>query len=267
MNYKLVALDLDGTIIGRDLKISPATRNAVAMAQSVGMMVTLATGRMFKAALPFARELRLDTPLICYQGALVKHPGTGEELFHRTIPLPAARQVIATIQGLGHHLNVYVDDELYVAKVTPEAERYASLSRVEVHPVGDLLEFLQVEPTKLVVVCAPEITDGLVQDLNQQFGGSLFITKSYPIFCEIAQLGCGKGQALSHLAAHLGVAREETVAIGDNLNDVDMIEWAGLGIAMAESSQELLAVADVVTGSLAEDGAAAALESLLRQSV
>lgn len=263
MKYKLIALDLDGTLIGADLRLSAATRAAVAAAESRGATVTLATGRMFKATLPFARELDLTSPLICYQGALVKDPLSGEVLFHRPIPLHLARKAIAVVQALGRHVNVYVDDELYVARLTPEAEAYITHSRVEAHAVGDLLKFLQVEPTKIVVVCQPEATDGVVATLHRKLGESLLVVKSHPIFCEIANLGCGKGQALAHLASHLGVEREETVAIGDNLNDVDMIEWAGWGIAMGHSPPELLAVADAVTGSLAEDGAAKAIEELL----
>ncbi|MBI2864846.1 MAG: HAD family phosphatase [Chloroflexi bacterium] len=264
MKYKLIALDLDGTLIGRDLRLNETTKTAVAAAQSQGIMVTLATGRMFKATLPYARELNLSTPLICYQGALIKHPHTGEELFHRAIPLPLARKAIKVIQGLGRHLNVYVDDELYVAELTPEAEAYTSHSRVEAHPVGNLLDFLNVGPTKIVVVSQPEATDGVVATLQKELGQDLLVVKSYPMFCEIANLGCGKGQALAHLASHVGVEREETVAIGDNLNDIDMIEWAGLGIAMGHSPPALLAIADMVTGSLAEDGAARAIESLLK---
>ena len=250
MKYKLIALDLDGTLIGRDLRLSGNTKTAVASALSQGVMVTLATGRMFKATLPYARKLNLSTPLICYQGALIQDPLTGERLFHRAIPLDLARKAIKVIQELGRHLNVYVDDELYVAKLTPEAEAYTSHSRVEAHAVGDLIEFLKVGPTKIVVVCQSDVTDGVVATLQQHLGQDLLVVKSFPIFCEIANLGCGKGQALAYLANHLGVQRAETVAIGDNLNDIDMLEWAGLGIAMGHSPKELLAVADMVTGSL-----------------
>lgn len=261
--YKLIAIDLDGTLIGRDLSISPRARAAIRRAIETGIKVTIASGRMFKSVLRFAQELNLQTPLICYQGALIKDPVSQETLWHKTVPLELARQIIPIVEARGIHINAYVDDELYVSRVTAEAEGYARLSIVQAHPVGDLVTFLQREPTKLVAISDAEQIDRLTRELASHFGSSLYITKSYPIFCEIAHPECSKGKALARLAERLGIAQEETVAIGDNPNDLDMIAWAGLGIAMANSSPEVIAAADWVTGSVEEDGAAQAIEKVL----
>lgn len=261
--YRLVALDLDDTLLGRDLVFTPRVRRAVQAAMDVGLMVTLATGRMFRSALPLARELGMTLPIICYQGALVKDPLSMEVLFHRPVPLENARQIIQMTRNWGLHVNVYVDDELYVARVTPEAESYVRIAQVPVHPVGDLLEFLKSPPTKVVIVSDEATIDRVMGDLRKMFGQTLYVTKSLPMFCEIAHPGCNKGTALAFLAAHLGVSREETVAVGDGLNDLEMVQWAGLGIAMGNAPQQLRDAAGWVTGPLQEDGAAQALERIL----
>ena len=183
--------------------------------------------------------------------------------FHKPVPLGKARQVIEVVRQWGLHVNAYVDDELFVERVTPEAERYVRIARVPLHPVGDLLDFLASPPTKLVVVSDEATIDKAMRELRGKFGEALYITKSLPMFCEIAHPGVNKGTALAFLAGHLGIPREETVAIGDGLNDLEMIQWAGLGIAMGNAPQEVKAAAGWVTGPFQEDGAAGALERIL----
>ncbi len=257
-----MALDVDDTILDRSLVFSPRTRAAVRDVIDAGFMVTLSTGRMFQSALPYARELGIDLPLICYQGALVKDPVSGEVLFHQPVPLEAARQVIQIVRRWGLHINAYVDDNLYVERATPEAERYVRIARVSLHVVGDLLAFLKAPPTKLVVVSDEPTTDKVIGELRAVFGETLYITESLPMFCEIAHPRCNKGTALEMLATHLGVAREEVVAIGDGLNDLEMVEWAGLGVAMGNAPLELKSAAGMVTRTVQEDGAAQALEEI-----
>lgn len=260
--YRLVALDLDGTLLGRDLAFSPRVKRAVQAAKEAGALLALATGRMFQSTLPYAQELGVTLPLICYQGALIQDPVSREVLFHQPVPLEKAGEVIRIVRRWGLHVNVYVDDELYVERLTPEAERYRQIARVPIHTVGDLLSFLASPPTKLVIVSDEASIDRALVELRAAFGPSLYITKSLPMFCEIADPGCNKGSALAMLAAHLSIPREETLALGDGLNDLEMIQWAGLGIAMGNAPQEVKAAADWVTGPLQEDGAAQALERI-----
>jgi len=260
--YKLIALDLDGTLIGRDLAVSPRVREAIRQSIGAGKIVTIATGRMFRATLPFAQELALTAPLICYQGALVEDPVSREVIYHQPVPLEHALAVIQRVRSEGLHVNVYIDDELYVERLTPEAERYSRLSRVPVHAVGDLCAFLKQDPTKIVIVSDEPTTDRITAALSEAFGHALYVTKSYPFFCEIAHPDCSKANALALLARRFGIDRSEVVAVGDNLNDMDMIAWAGFGVAMGDASVPVKAVADFVTASLAEDGVAILLENL-----
>jgi len=258
--YKLLALDLDGTLIGRDLTISPRTKNAIGQLMSRGIIVTIATGRMFQSALPFAQELNINVPIICYQGAMVGNPITKEILWHLPVPLTLAKQVIESVREEGLHINAYLDDELYVDRVNEEAELYSVISKVEAHPVGNLLDFLDRDPTKLVIIGKPVEIDEITGKLSNKFGSALYVAKSYERFCEIAHPDCGKGKALAQIAAKLGIAQSEVVTIGDNPNDVDMLEWAGMGIAMANGTDEAKKAADWVTGSIEEDGVVQAIE-------
>lgn len=261
--YKLIALDLDGTVISTDLIVSARVKEAIRCAVDAGIIVTLATGRMFRAALPYALELGLQAPLICYQGAMIKSPIDQQVLYHQPVPLHLARQVMQVVQEKGLHLNAYLDDHLYVSEVNRWALAYANIARVPIHAVGDLAAFLKSDPTKMVVVSDPPVNDVVSRELKEQFRDVLFITKSYPIFCEVAHPECSKSQALARLCEMLGIHQKETVAIGDNANDADMVEWAGLGVAMGNATQEVLDVAQMVTGTVHEDGVAQVLERLV----
>ncbi len=248
--YKLLALDLDGTLITDDLIIPAVAQEAIAEAVAKGVVVTLATGRMYQSALPFARTLHLAAPLICYQGAMVRHSTTGETFYHQPLPLNLAREFIQVAQERHYHVNAYVDDILYVEKITPEAEFYARLSRIEPHPVGPLLDFIKGmgrEPTKLVVVTDEDRTLPFMQEMQTRFGPALYITRSHALLTEAVNPVCSKGAALQAVAERLNIPRSQVMAIGDNLNDLPMLEYAGLGVAVANASPSVKAAARYVT--------------------
>jgi|TARA_B100002003_G_C14081097_1_gene520086 hypothetical protein len=262
--YKLLALDLDGTLIGKDLVISPRTKNAIGQLIARGVIITIATGRMFQSARPFAQELNISVPIICYEGAMIANPNTKEVLWHKPVPLNLAKRAIEIANKKELHINAYLDDELYVETVNEKAVLYASIARVSANAVGNLLDFLNREPTKLVIVGTPEEIDGIDKTLKDEFKGALHVAKSFPHFCEIAHRECSKANALSMLADKLDIAQSEVVAIGDNPNDVDMVRWAGMGIGMANGTDEVKEVADWITGSIEEDGVAQAVEKFFK---
>jgi Cof subfamily protein (haloacid dehalogenase superfamily) len=218
---------------------------------------------MFKAARPYAVEAGLDDPLVCYQGAVVAEPGSGRWLRHVPIPLELAREAIAAVHDEGFGLNCYVDDDLYVAEVTPEARQYADFQHLELHAVGNLLEWLEQPPTKLVVIDDPKVLDGLEERLQARFDGRLYISKSLPYFLELASPDVTKASGLEFLARRVGFARERTVAFGDGENDVELIQWAGYGVAVANAHERVLAAADLVCPSVDEEGVAQVLEAFL----
>ena len=223
----------------------------------------LVTGRMFQSVRRYALEAGLDDPVVCYQGAVVAEPVSGRWLRHVPMPLEPAREAIRVLSAQGFGLNCYVRDELYVAKLTPEARRYADFQELEIHEVGDLLTWLREPPTKLVVIDDPEVLDDLEARMKAHFDGRLYISKSLPYFLEFANPGVTKGTGLDFLARRVGFAPERTVACGDGENDIELVEWAGYGVAVANAHERVKAVADFVCPPVDEEGVAQVIEAFL----
>ncbi len=258
-----IACDLDRTLIGEDAVLRPRTRAAIAATRDAGIHVVLVTGRMFQAVRPYALEAGLDDPVVCYQGAVVAEPVSGRWLRHVPIPLELGREAIATLGEEGFSPNCYVDDELYVAAVTPEARRYADFQHLRLHTVGNLLEWLREPPTKLVVIDDPEVLDELKQRMLARFDGRLYISKSLPYFLEFASPDVTKAAGLDFLAEHVGFSRERTVAFGDGENDIELVEWAAYGVAVANAHERVKEAADFVCPPVDEEGVAQVLEAFL----
>jgi Cof subfamily protein (haloacid dehalogenase superfamily) len=218
---------------------------------------------MFQAVRRYAREAGIDDPLVCYQGAVVAEPVSGRWLRHEPIPLELARETIAVVNEEGFGLNCYVGDELYVAEITPEAERYAGFQDIELHVVGDLLAWLQEPPTKLVVIGDSQILQGLKERMVARFGGRLYISTSLPYFLEFASPNVTKAAGLEFVAEHLGFSRERTVAFGDGENDLELIDWAGFGVAVDNAQDLVKERADFVCPSVDDEGVAQVLEAYL----
>ena len=231
--------------------------------RAAGLPFLIVTGRMFRSVLPYAREARLDEPVVCYQGGAVVDPRTGTFLLHEPIPLELARETIAAVEAEGFRLNCYVDDELYVAEITEHARAYAEFQHIPITPVGSLLDWLHAPPTKLVAVDAPEALDRLKPRLVAHFDERLFIAKSLPYFLEFASPKVSKGSGVRFVAAHLGFDLARTVAFGDGENDLELLDAAGYAIAVENADEELKARADWVCPGVAEEGVAQVLEAYL----
>jgi Cof subfamily protein (haloacid dehalogenase superfamily) len=229
----------------------------------VGTHVIVVTGRMFRSVRPYLAQARLDDPVVCYQGAVVADPVSGEFLRHIPIPRERALEAIDAVVAAGFHVNCYVDDELYVAEVTPEARAYADFQHIEIHVVGDLHAWLHSDPTKIVAVGDPEALDELEAVLKPLFRGRLFVAKSLPHFLEFAHPDVSKGAGLEFVAELLGFRPAETVACGDGENDRELLDWAGFGVAVANARPDILARADLVVPSVEEEGVALLMETYL----
>ena len=218
---------------------------------------------MFQSVDRYLAGAGLDDPVVCYQGAVVADPRTGEFLRHVPIPRALALEAIAAVEAEGFHLNCYVDDELYVAGVTHEARAYADFQHLEIHAVGSLSDWLDRDPTKLVAVGDPVELDRLERRLKERFGSRLYISKSLPYFLELAHPDVTKASGMDFLAQRLGVSREQTVAFGDGENDVELLEWAGYAVAVANAHERVLAVADLVCARDSDEGVAQVIEAYL----
>ncbi len=264
---KLVALDLDDTLLDSELKISPPTASTICRAIEQGVVVTLATGRMYRSAQPFALELGLDVPLITYHGALVKTSLTKEVLYHKPVPMELARKVISSVQEQGFDVNLYQNDELYVRKGNPRIQDYSDLAQVSYTEVGDLLSCMYTDTEKLLVIDEEEKLDRLAITLKELIGDKLHITKSKPFFLEITHPEATKGQALDTLANNLGITRREVMAVGNSYNDLDMLEYAGVGVVMGNARPEIKERADFVTLTNDEHGVAEAIKRFVLAEV
>jgi len=243
--------------------LRPRTREAIAAVRARGAHVIVVTGRMFRGVQPYLEQAGLDDPVVCYQGAVVADPLSGQFLRHVPIPREVALEAIDTVVAAGFHVNCYVDDLLYVAEVTPEARAYADFQGLEIHAVGPLHEWLRDDPTKLVAVGDPKALDALESELKPRFRGRLFVSKSLPYFLEFAHPDVSKGSGLQFVADRLGFTAAETVACGDGENDRELLDWAGFGVAVANAHPDILARADLVVPDVEHEGVATLLEAYL----
>jgi Cof subfamily protein (haloacid dehalogenase superfamily) len=261
--YKLVALDLDDTLLNAEFEISPRNREAIRRVVEQGIGVTIATGRMYRSALRYARELAIDLPLILYQGAMIREAASGNMLHYRPVPRDLTVEVLRLAAAENYHLNLYIDDQLFIGQETEESRLYQAIAPIPVQPVGDLCAFLTrqaMEPTKLSIINLDGRLPDLELFLKSKYAGRLTVMQSRPYFLEITSVEATKGQALKHLAELQHIRMDEIVAIGDNYNDLDMLRMAGMGVAMANAPAAVKEAADLITASNLEDGVALFLE-------
>ena len=261
---ELLALDLDGTLIDETMVLSDRVRQAVAGAQERGVIVTLATGRMLASTVPFARALGIGAPLICYQGGIIQAPDSAEPLYRATMDPELVRQVLAWQSGADWHMVLYADDALFIAERRHPERFYRDLLGANLRWVDDLASVLERHvPVKFLFVADAIETDEIEIALRQRFEGQVEIVRSHANFVEGNPLGVSKGDALRRLAQNLCIPQDRVMAIGDQGNDVSMISWAGVGVAMGNSSLAAKEVSDWVAPTLSEDGAAVAIERFI----
>jgi len=263
-----VATDLDGTLVGADLVIHPRVAAAVAAVQARGVIVVIATGRMYRSTLRFARALDLRAPLICYQGAYVREmPLAGQTapapIRHVTLAPDVAREAIRWSRDNGLDPHVNRDDRLVMERGDEGAEDYERLSGIDAEFVPDLLAAVDRPVTKVLAVGRPGLAERVLGAGREAFGGRAEVTVSHPEYLEFTAPGVTKGQALRWLARRLRIPLAATMAIGDQHNDLEMLAAAGHGVAMAGSPAEVRAAARHVTATVEEEGLALALEALV----
>ena len=251
MTLKLVALDIDGTIVGPDFALPDEVIEAVGKLQAAGIAVTLATGRMLRSTRGFAERLGIGGPIICYQGALTAEAASGRYIRHEGLSPQVASDALARLGGVGGfggQVLVYVDDEIYATGRTDWSDGYEQRMGLELNLVDSFDDLFGDhrgrEPTLILAVDKPNIVADLVGRLRAEMDGEALITRSLPHFCEIGSLRAGKSAALEHLAGSMGIDRGEVVAFGDGSGDAGMLCWAGVGIAMSGGHPEAKAAAD-----------------------
>ncbi len=262
LTIRLVAMDLDDTLLRDDWTISPRVIKAIQQAQAQGVIMTIATGRMTISARPYAEQLGLDVPVITYHGAMIQQALSGDILFRCVIPSALATEIIEDVAARGVHAQIYLKDRVITPELNEWSAEYARIASVRIEE-EDLSILLSQEPEgveKILLMGEEALLDQLAPLLRKCYGEKVHITKSKPCFLEITDGSVNKGVALAALAEHFGIDQSEVMAIGDSFNDIEMIKYAGVGVAVGNARSEIQEHADFVTASNEEDGVAEAIE-------
>ncbi|MDR1205652.1 MAG: Cof-type HAD-IIB family hydrolase [Peptococcaceae bacterium] len=256
---RLIALDLDGTLLRSDSSISERALRAIGEARARGVKVTVATGRMFATSVGYVKEIGVDIPFVTSQGAMIRTVD-GKIISHDPVPSEMARQVVDYALTHGHHVNVYVDDLVYVQKDGKIVQEYSAKFSY-LYQVCDLLTLLEDRvPTKVLILEDPAVMPALQASLNQLVEGKLHMVLSEPSFLEINHKDINKWKSVETIGGMYGIAGDEIMAIGDSLNDLEMVRDAGWGVAMGNAMEEVKRSARLLTESNDQDGAAKAIE-------
>jgi len=260
---KLVALDLDGTIVNKELKITPPIRKKIKELINLGVKVVLASGRMYLSAHRYAKELCIKEPLITYEGALIKEVDYGRTLHSIPLPINLVENLLKLANSLGITATVYDEEHFYTISYTKEVAEYERISGLKAIVNPNLSDFLPASPLKVIFISLnPQKIKELYQKFLPEYNKLLHLTISQPIFLEFLNLEASKGKALEWLCNYLNIPLDYTMAIGDNLNDKEMLLKAGIGVAMGNATAELKEIANYVVGTIEEDGVLEALEMI-----
>ena len=260
MEIKLFVTDLDGTLLPTGIKVSENNIQAVKDAVAAGITVTIATGRMYRAALPVAQALGVNVPIITYNGALIK--SVEGEILHSTYLDPGlVKEMMDFCESKNWYVQSYSDDELYFPEHNECAKYYENAQKVTGRAVGwdGLRKYAEHVPKLLCVTAGAEETAQRIKEILKQFKGRVDAVSSHPLYAEIIPLGVSKASAIGYLAEKMGIQLEEIMAIGDSDNDLPMLKAAGKSIAMGNAIPEVKEACDYVTGKCDEDGFAEAI--------
>ena len=245
---QLVASDLDGTLLASDLVPRAAEAHGVQALLAAGVRFVVCTGRMFQSARRVMADFGVSGgTIVCYQGAFAGDLATGERIISRPISPDLAADVVVQVRALRRHLNAFIDDRLHIEELDHWARLYMERGGVDCVLDEDLEAAVRAAaPDKLLLLTEPEDALALAPVLAARWRGRLYVTVSQPGYIEITDPEATKRSALEELARLWGVRRERTVACGDSYNDLDMLEWAGYAVAMAEGPRQVYEAADLV---------------------
>ena len=258
---RMIALDLDGTLLRSDSTVSERTIRAVRQAREKGVVVAIATGRMYATASPYAKLLGLgDIPMMLYAGGLIQTVESKKILFEQAIGEDDAAELLAMGKARGWQMQTYIDDVLRVAAYDKWIQDYEATTHSHAVVCGDDFYAVQGRPNKILSRGEHDALAARKEEIEKAMPGRFNILFSDPTFLEILPKGVNKGVCLHRLGRLFDVSAGQIMAVGDSPNDLDMLKEAGLSIAMDNASPAVKAVVDYVTKSNDDDGVAAAIE-------
>lgn len=272
MKYKLLVLDVDGTLLNDEREISKRTLAALLKVQQMGVRIVLASGRPTYGLMPLAKTLELGNYggfILSYNGCQIIKAQNGEILFERRINPEMLPYLEKKARKNGFAIFTYHDDTLITDSPDNEyIKNEALLNNLKIIREDEFSTAIDFAPCKCMLVSDKEkALIGLEQHWEKRLAGTLDAFRSEPYFLEVVPCGVNKANTLGALLEHLGVTREEVIAVGDGVCDVTMLQLAGMGVAMGHSQDSVKVCADYVTASNEEDGVALAVEKLILAEV
>ncbi|HCP47593.1 MAG TPA: hypothetical protein DIU15_16245 [Deltaproteobacteria bacterium] len=255
----LLLFDLDATLLGPDRTVSPANAEALSAAMVAGIGVGFATGRVRRSVEPWIEQLRPNAPLILLNGGMVWEPRAGRVLDEHRLPPADARAALEVIGDLGVHANLYLGEQVAIAVSSATSRRSEVKDGVPHSEVGDLLGHLNErsdEPFKILCIDESGGIERLADRLRPVLKEGSVLVRSEPTYLEVLPPGVSKGAALPVVSRHLGVPPSDVVAFGDGLNDLELLQASGLGVAMGNAHPRVRDCADVVIGANDSDAIA-----------
>lgn len=269
MNYKLVALDIDGTILTTQGKLSIEVRKAILAAQAKGIKVTLATGRRIPKTLPLAKELGITIPVVCHNGAVIVEPDSGNIFFQQGIPLPIANQITKELSDLQIPYLLYrSEDHGDLGYLLSKDYHHTPLFLEFVDDQVYLDEWVEItkEPLKLAVLAPNSQMQPLISVWGEKYGAHANITiyqSDQYMGVDFVARGCSKASGIASVLAKFNLGFKDVLAIGDSENDLELIKAAGLGVAMDNGSTLVKAAAKYLAPSNDQHGVAHVLKTFL----
>jgi Cof subfamily protein (haloacid dehalogenase superfamily) len=266
---RLLALDIDGTLVGPDLGLRDRTVDAIRAAVHRGVAVSLVTGRMASSAREFADVLGLTQPIVAHQGAVIREMpvrgsrSPGRLLRHMPLRADVARETV--VWSRGHGLDPHINhlERLVIRDDDPKADDYSAFLGVRAVLASDLVQWITSPVSKVIAVAEPPTPVDALGPARREFAGRATPTVSHAHFLEFVAPGVTKGAAVHWLARRLGVPLSQAMAIGDQYGDLEMIEAVGHGVAMSGAPEPVQAVARYIAPSLEAEGAAQMIEELV----
>ncbi len=267
MKYKMIVLDLDGTLTNSKKEITPRTLDALMQAQQQGMKIVLASGRPTYGIVPLADQLQIakyDGYILSFNGGKVTECKSGTTLFEQKLEENLVPQLYKETISAGLNILTYKGNGILATSDTDQyVQHEAFINKMPIIKANDFLHEIEYPINKCLVVGDPTILVGLEKHLASEMNGKISVYRSADFFLECVPLGIDKAESLKRLIASLDIKREEVIACGDGHNDLSMIRFAGLGVAMDNAAPEVKVAADYVTASNEEDGIAELLQHIL----
>jgi Cof subfamily protein (haloacid dehalogenase superfamily) len=256
VKYKLMAVDIDGTLLNNQGNITEATRHAIRLGVESGLIFTISTGRPIQGVEHFNEALGLDLPYITYNGSMVVMGKSRDVLYEQKMDPEDARSIYGLGVEYGATVIVWAHNVLYVNRLSEDAILYSKAARQAALLMEEPAAVLESGVSKILWIDTIPNIDRDLKEVGGRLSGNVNYHTSNPIYLEFVDKKASKAIAMEKLGEHFGIRREEMIAVGDGFNDLSMIEYAGLGVAMANAVDEIKSKADYVTLSNEEDGVA-----------